>query len=93
MERAARARPRGVPQACRGGKVTDCAHWARIAVASPHVTEWERTFCASIIAKANRRGFRPSEKQARALENIRRKIMEMARDDDAPLIERGENAG
>ena len=72
--------------------MTDATHWARIAVRSPDVTEWERQFCASVIAQANRRAFKPTPKQSAAIERIRQKLIDAAREDDAPVIEDRQNA-
>jgi hypothetical protein len=47
----------------------DDTHWLRIIVRG-EVTDWERKFCASLIAQTNR-GRKLSDKQAAILRRIR----------------------
>lgn len=44
-------------------------HYMPIAIRSESVTDWERKFCASIIAQ-DRRGRAPTEKQIRVMHKI-----------------------
>jgi hypothetical protein len=64
----------------------DDSHWLPILVRGD-VTEWERTFCASLIDQT-RKGRRLSTKQAAILSRIKAAFFSRtAQHDDAPLIE------
>lgn len=45
-------------------------HWMPIILRSFGVTDWERTFCASMVAKSKAGRFAPSQKQAEAMRKI-----------------------
>lgn len=45
-------------------------HWMPIILRSFGITEWERTFCASMVAKSKRKRFQPSEKEAAAMRKV-----------------------
>lgn len=45
-------------------------HYMPIIVRSGTVTEWERQFAASIIARSRKGAFRPSEKQTAIMRRI-----------------------
>ena len=57
------------------------------AVRSGSVNEWERKFCASMIARQNRKAFRPTEKQIKTMAAIVEKFKADMFRDDSPLIE------
>lgn len=58
-------------------------HYMPIIVRSSGITEWERSFCASIIARSRRSAFTPSDRQRRTMRGIVRAFKERAlRDDD-----------
>ena len=57
-----------------------------LAVKSSAVTEWERGFCASIIAKTKRRRFTPSAKQIATMRRITEKVRDAYMRDE-PLTE------
>lgn len=64
-------------------------HYMPIIVRSADISPWERSFCASIIARSRRSGFTPTEKQVgvmrRLVDNFQRDQM---RGDEPPeLIE------
>lgn len=44
--------------------------WLRVAVRSSNVTEWERRFCASVIARSRRGGFEPTLGQLSVMRQI-----------------------
>jgi hypothetical protein len=54
-----------------------------LAVRSSAVTEWERGFCASIIAKNNKGRFTPTAKQITTMRRIADKFREQYMRDDA----------
>jgi hypothetical protein len=45
-------------------------HWMPIILRAYGVTEWERKFCASMVAKAKAGRFVPTQKQAEAMRQI-----------------------
>lgn len=45
-------------------------HYMPILVRDGNVSDWERTFCASIIHKSRRAGFQPSEKQIGVMKRL-----------------------
>lgn len=61
--------------------MTDDTHYAEIIVRSSVPTEWERSFCASIIAQ--KRNGRPiSEKQHKVMSRIADKFRDATMRDD-----------
>lgn len=63
----------------------DDAHWLPILVRGD-VTEWERKFCASLIAQT-RRGRRLTDRQANTLGRIKQRFCAEYMREDAPLTE------
>ena len=60
-------------------------HYMPIIVRAPDLSDWERTFCASMIRRSKRAAFTPSDKQRGVMRRIVREFQEaMLRDDDVP---------
>ena len=64
----------------------DLTHYAPIIVRSDVPTEWERKFCASIIA-ARRKGRAMSEKQREVMARIVGKFQDATMRDDGQVVE------
>lgn len=62
------------------------SHYAPIIVQSAVPTDWERKFCASIIAQ-ERKGQALSAKQAIIMDRIVRKFQEATMRDDSGVVE------
>lgn len=45
-------------------------HWMPIIVRASGISDWERKFCASMIARSRARVFTPSHKQIAVMERI-----------------------
>ena len=45
-------------------------HWMPIVIRASGLSEWERKFCASMIARSRARAFTPSEKQIAVMDRI-----------------------
>lgn len=58
------------------GELEMLIHYMPIIVRGSTVTDWERQFCASVIARSRRSGFAPSEKQI----TIMRRLVDTFRD-------------
>ena len=57
-----------------------------IIVRASGISEWERTFCASIISRSRTARFRPTERQINTMRVIVQRFQDRMRD-DAPLTE------
>lgn len=68
-------------------EVDGLLHYMPILVRDDGVTDWERKFCASMIARSRSRAFTPSDKQTATMRRIVTKFQasKMGHDD---LIER-----
>jgi hypothetical protein len=64
----------------------DLSHYAPIIVRSSVPTDWERKFCASIIA-AQRKGRALTEKQREVMGRIVRKFQDATMRDEGPVTE------
>lgn len=67
-------------------EVQHLIHYMPLAVQSGAVTDWERTFCASIIHKSRQRQFQPTRKQIDVMRRIVTKFQD-AHMRDEPLTE------
>lgn len=58
-------------------------HYLPIVIRDGALTEWERSFCASIIARSRRVAFRPTPAQVRTMRRLvdgfRRRQIDLAR--------------
>lgn len=68
------------------GETDRLLHYMPIVVRSACVTDWERTFCASMVGKGKRQAFAPSQKQIGVMRRIVEKFQAETMADD--LIER-----
>ncbi len=66
--------------------MTSQAHYAPIIVRSSVPTDWERKFCASIIAQ-ERKGRALTQKQEKTLGRIVKKFQDATMRDDGVVIE------
>ena len=70
------------------GETAALMQYMPIMVRSASVSDWERKFCASIIAASRKRAFTPSVKQL----NVMRRMVEKFKAEafaDEPMIEDG----
>ena len=67
-------------------EVAQLVHYMPIIVRSAGITDWERTFCASIIHKSRSTRFQPSEKQIDTMRRIVSKFQDEHMRDE-PLVE------
>ena len=58
-----------------------------VIVRSPGISEWERTFCASIIRQGSQRAFWPSDGQARVMTRIVGDFQERTMRVDGDVVE------
>ena len=58
-------------------------HWMPIIIRAEGLTEWERKFCASMVARSRRGRFQPSAKQAAVMARLVREFQESVVVDDA----------
>lgn len=68
-------------------------HYMPLVVGAPWLSDWERSFCASIVAKARSGRFRPSARQLAVMRPLVARFRREAfgdagpgRDDDAPVL-------
>lgn len=52
--------------------------WMPVCVRAPGLSEFERAFCASVIARSRKGGFSPSEKQLGVMRRIVDRVREQA---------------
>lgn len=72
------------------GEIDRLLGYMPIIVRAAGVSEWERKFCASIIARSRKGAFRPSARQAdvmaRLVDDFQERTMRDEADDDGALI-------
>lgn len=52
--------------------------WMPVCVRAPGLSEFDRKFCASVIARSRKSGFSPSEKQLGVMRRIVDRVREQA---------------
>ncbi len=70
VQRRADARPATGQRGATDGETAVLVHYLPHVVRSAGLSDWERKFCASLIARSKRGGWTPTAKQVRVLRRL-----------------------
>lgn len=80
-------KPRAPRSTADPGEVSRLLGYMAIIVKAAGISEWERTFCASVIRQMSQRAFWPSDGQARVMTRIVGDFQERTMRVDGDVVE------